>query len=63
MKYFVRKNMGIRKGTCQKNEGLFSDLLHKSGWSNTLINNHISDWLAVIGICIVNKRLFMLIFI
>ena len=55
--------MGIRKGTCQKNEGLFSDLLHKSGWSNTLINNHISEWLAVIGICIVNKRLFMLIFI
>jgi hypothetical protein len=63
MKYFTRKTTGIRKGTSQKNGGLFSDLLHKSDWSNLLINMCLSYWSAVIGMCIVNKTQFMLIFI
>jgi hypothetical protein len=63
MKYFTRKTTGIRKGTSQKNAGLFSDLLHKSEWYNLLINMCLSYWSAVTGISIVNKTQFMLIFI
>jgi hypothetical protein len=57
------KIMRIRKETCQKNRGSFSDLLHKPGWSNRMINKYLSDWLTVVTMCVVNKTLFMLIFI
>jgi hypothetical protein len=57
------KIMRIRKETCQKNRGSFSDLLHNSGGSNIMINKHLSDWLTVVTMCVVNKTLFMLIFI
>ncbi len=57
------KIMRIRKETCQKNRGSFSDLLHKSEWSNIMINKYLSDWLTVVTMCVVNKTLFMLIFI
>ena len=63
MTNFMGKTIGIRKKTGKKNTGFFSDLLHKTGWHIALINNHLSDWTVVIGICIVNKTLFMLIFI
>ena len=57
------KIMRIRKETCQKNRGSFSDFLHKPGEYKIMINKYLSDWLMVVTMCVVNKTLFMLIFI
>lgn len=63
MKNFIRKTTEIRKETSSENAGLFSGLLYRSGWYNTMINKYITNWCAVAGIYIVNKTIFVLIFI
>jgi|APMed6443717190_1056831.scaffolds.fasta_scaffold67894_1 hypothetical protein len=55
MKNFIRKTTGIRKETGKKNAGLFSDLIYKTDWCNTLINKYLLSLLPVMGIFIVNK--------
>ena len=63
MKNFIRKTIGIRKETSTKNAGLFSGLLHKSDWHNTLINKYISSLLHVMEYTLLINYIFMLIFI
>jgi len=63
MKNFIRKTTGIRKETRFENAGLFSGLLYKSEWYKTMINKYLHILCSVAGIYIVNKTIFVLIFI
>jgi hypothetical protein len=55
MKNFIIEIKGIRKGNYKINLGSLSDLLHKSGQSNIMINKYLSNLFAVPEIYVVNK--------